>query len=165
MDEKILARFWAKVDKDGPVHPYDPWLGNCWLWLGPTRGPGYGAFEIPALKIYSAHRASWAIAHGDFPDWCTSICHSCDVERCVSPYHLFAGTHLDNMRDMQRKGRVHRPSHVGLRNPNAKLTELDVRRIRAAYEAGESLDALSRRSGVTKENIGAIVHRKTWVHI
>lgn len=37
------------------------------------------------------------------------ICHTCDVEGCCNPAHLFLGTQLDNNRDRASKGRSYRP--------------------------------------------------------
>jgi hypothetical protein len=35
-------RFWAKVDKNGPIPAYRPDLGPCWLWTASKRADGYG---------------------------------------------------------------------------------------------------------------------------
>lgn len=37
----LEERFWAKVDKAGPAHPYDAALGECWLWVGAVWRRGY----------------------------------------------------------------------------------------------------------------------------
>jgi hypothetical protein len=58
------------------------------------------------------------------------ILHRCDRPQCVNPAHLFAGSHLDNMRDMYSKGRRRLPT--GERNGRAKLTAETVQAIRAA---------------------------------
>ena len=69
---------------------------GCWLWLGFISPDGYGT--------RLAHRRAWELARGPIPDGML-VCHRCDVRHCVNPDHLFLGTHLDNMRDMIRKGR------------------------------------------------------------
>lgn len=50
----------------------------------------------------------------------------------------------------------------GADNPQAKLTESDVRDIRRRYATGESQQSLAQRFGVNAANISMIVNRKTW---
>lgn len=73
---------------------------GCWEWQGYIHPRGYGYFS----RGYRAHRVSYAMFTGDDPTD-LYICHRCDFTRCVNPAHLFAGTPLDNMRDMKDKGR------------------------------------------------------------
>lgn len=89
-----LERFMSKVEvSDG-----------CWLWKGGASGR-YGSFWYQG-RVHHAHRASWALAHGDeLPPDDIVVCHACDVPLCVRPSHLFLGTQLDNMQDAARKGR------------------------------------------------------------
>jgi hypothetical protein len=55
---------------------------------------------------------------------------------------------------------------VGRRCPQAKLTEDDVRTIRAVYANGEqSLSRLAAAYGVHSETIRAVIHRKSWAHV
>lgn len=43
------ARFWSKVDKNGPVHPV---LGTrCWLWTASVMWRGYFAEKADAAVI------------------------------------------------------------------------------------------------------------------
>ena len=89
------TRFWAKVIKRNP--------DECWPWTAARTG-GYGYFGLDGRLVY-AHRLSWEWANGQrIPDgmW---ILHSCDNPPCVNPAHLSLGTQLDDVRDMDRKGR------------------------------------------------------------
>ena len=94
-------RFWAKVDKNGPVHPT---LGTpCWLWTAGLQGAGYGQFHpSPSVKVL-AHRYAWELDSGAPPQ--DNILHRCDNPPCVNPNHLFEGTQTENMKDMVEKGR------------------------------------------------------------
>lgn len=97
--ETLLARFWAKVDKSPGFGP----RGDCWRWTARVDGRGYGEIKI-AGKYSKAHRLSLFGPDGMADE--RFACHHCDNPRCVRPDHLFAGTHLENIEDMTRKGRA-----------------------------------------------------------
>ena len=50
------------------------------------------------------HRLAWIIATGQDPGE-MMVLHHCDTRLCVRFFHLFLGTHEDNMSDMASKGR------------------------------------------------------------
>jgi hypothetical protein len=83
---------------------------GCWLWLGSTDGR-YGEFWFEGKKI-KAHVFAFIMYFGTVPVG-MEVCHSCDVELCVNPLHLFAATHSENMKDARRKGRQPIPSELG----------------------------------------------------
>lgn len=100
MTEDEIARFWAKVDRNGPV--VRPELGQCWVWTASGR-KGYGAFTMDR-KIVGAHRVSYMIAYGPVPEG-ELIRHKCDNRPCVRPDHLQTGSYMDNTRDMIERDR------------------------------------------------------------
>jgi len=109
LDERLAARFWAKVNKNGPIPEHKPELGPCWVWTAATDPRGYGRFGVGSHglnRVYFAHRVSLALA-GQMPPDELQGCHHCDNPPCVRPDHLFIGTLLDNMADMAAKGRNH----------------------------------------------------------
>jgi hypothetical protein len=53
---------------------------------------------------------------------------------------------------------------VGERN-NAKLTEEEILEIRRLAGDGVKHVALAARFGVCRQNVGAIVHRRSWRHL
>jgi hypothetical protein len=92
----IAARFWSKVDKNGPVPNYKPELGPCWLWTGKPSFYGYGKFSLIEGISVGAHRVALAlcgirIPRGLLPD------HLCRVRMCVRPTHLDFKTHRENI--------------------------------------------------------------------
>ncbi len=119
--EIFVLRFWGKVEKGR----------GCWLWTGTKNRGGYGRVTIKKPVTAMAHRVAWELAKGPIPSG-LSVLHRCDVPGCVNPKHLWLGTNADNMRDMFAKGRRPTISLKGSAHPGAKLTEEQVREIRAA---------------------------------
>ncbi len=135
---------------------------GCWLWTGHTNH-GYGRiFVAPGRRPVISHRAAWQIANGKIPDgmW---VLHKCDVPACCNPDHLFLGTPADNTKDMRDKGRsrwIGGPK--GEKSPHAKLTEADVKFIRASSESGRDL---AKRFGVRDCTISAVRLGRAWKHV
>lgn len=78
----------------------------CWEWTAGADQNGYGHFNMsPQRRRERAHRVAWELAHGPIPGG-MMVCHHCDNPSCVRVSHLFLGTHEDNMRDRQAKGRT-----------------------------------------------------------
>lgn len=91
-------RFWAKVDKNGPVHPQ---LGTrCWIWTAAKTPLGYG--KLGRGGKYGgwmfAHRYSLELAMGMFwPDYQhLDVDHRCQNPACVRPSHLRPASNKQN---------------------------------------------------------------------
>lgn len=158
MDEKRVARFWAKVDKRG--------LDECWLWTATRTRKGYGQFRVGS-KLQHAHRVSWELANGPIPEGTgfhgTCVCHRCDVPLCVNPAHLFLGSCAENLADMRAKGRANHA--VGEAIGCAKLTAADVMEIRRLKKTGLSEAKLGARFGVSSSAVHRIVSGNGWSHV
>lgn len=146
----IEDRFWEKVKK----------VGSCWNWTGATTETGYGILartkrDHPGRgksKIIFAHRLSYEIHNG--PVGGMHVCHSCDNPLCVCPFHLFLGTHADNMADMAKKGRN-----------TKKLNGSKASEIRRRYANSEATQrGLASEFGVSVTTIISILKRKTFKH-
>jgi hypothetical protein len=159
----LTDRFWAKVQK----------TKSCWLWTGSRNEHGYGSILGNDRRLIHAHRVSWELANGPIPAG-VDVLHNCpggDNPSCVNPAHLWLGTATDNSRDMVRKGRHYAhatPERVlrGERHGHAKLTDAQVRTIRARYaQGGVTQTELGRQFGVHVSLVHLIVHGRIWRHL
>jgi len=138
-----VARFWSKVQVGDPE--------DCWPWLASTSW-GYGQFVFD-YHLMNAHRFAYWLHYSKHPGD-LQVCHKCDHPLCCNPEHLFLGTQRDNMEDCAKKGHMAK-----------KLTEDDVREIRAKHVSGATQRQLAKDYGVNSFCISAIVHRRTWKHV
>lgn len=81
-------------------------MSGCWLWTGSLNRKGYGQLTHQQ-KHMEAHRASFTAFCGD-PSG-KLVCHNCDQPSCVNPSHLYAGTSVDNRKDMLVRKRWSHP--------------------------------------------------------
>ena len=160
MKQTIEQRFWAKVSTDGPLHPYDPTLGPCWVWTAATNSRGYGLIAYEGGTL--AHRLAYLLEHGAIPDG-LFVCHTCDNPPCVRPAHLYAGTRSDNAADILRQGRwgpgeqmrarTHCPSGHAYDEANTYRYSTGHRRCRAC---GKAQTMSSRCDACNRENSAAL---------
>lgn len=145
-------RFWAKVVKAGP--------DECWKWTASMTRTGYGTFGFSGGATYLAHRVSFFLAHGRWPEPC--CLHRCDNPGCVNPAHLFEGSQLENVADMDRKKR--RARGVALRRN--RLSEADIPVIRALHEwSGFTNREVAEEYGVATNTISEITAGRNWTHV
>ena len=149
VDRGLADRFWAKVARAG--------ANECWLWTGADAGrkQHYGKIATGRYRTDKAHRVSWALHNGLIPPG-MFVLHTCDVERCVNPFHLFLGTQSNNMKDMHEKSR----------HPSKRLSVEDVVLMRKLWTSGAmSSRELAALWGCTFSNVLAITRRLTWRHV
>lgn len=144
----MQERFEKKFSRESPE--------SCWLWSQRLK-KGYGQFRV-GRAMRRAHRVAYELHVGPIPEG-LQVLHRCDVRNCVNPAHLFIGTNADNMADRNVKNRQASGERIG----NSKLTEADVREIRAAD--GVSQRRLAASYGVTQALVSSIRRRECWVHI
>ncbi len=88
------------------------------------------------------------------------ICHTCDNRRCINPKHLFLGTAQDNMNDCIAKGRNRSGFCIGHLHAKKKrvrkLTDDQVREIRATIYNKEPLNVIANRYGVSMACVSTI---------
>lgn len=78
---------------------------GCWNVVGRKPNMKQGYFLVRADgKRYYLHRLFYEAIHGEIWEG-NLVRHTCDNPMCVNPDHLFEGTYLDNVNDMQERGR------------------------------------------------------------
>jgi hypothetical protein len=100
IEERLLAR-----------RHVDPRTG-CWEWTGAKNSAGYGKLGTEGRTRY-VHRLAHILWIGPIPDGLL-VCHHCDNRPCFNPEHLYAGTWVQNMADMDRRGRRDKHTHVAI---------------------------------------------------
>lgn len=157
------ARFWAKVNKEGPVPAHAPELGRCWEWTGARHALGYGRLTVNG-QWRTAHRWSFELANGPVPAT-KFVLHRCDNPACIRPAHLRLGTPRENTQDMHAKGRAARVGPAGEQNRHAKLTDPQVISIRERFDRGELIIHLAAEYDLSVSSVSAIVNGRSWTHV
>lgn len=146
-------RFFAKVDRNGPVPAHRPELGPCHVWTASRKRFGHGSFWLRG-KLEIASRVAFFFTHGRWPE--PNACHHCDNPACVNVAHLFEGTQPENIADMVSKRRG--VNLLGESHGMAKLTDQQVADIRANYALCRVKQSeLAQRYGVSQSYVSAIV--------
>jgi hypothetical protein len=137
-------------------------LGPCWMWCGCRMKQGHGQFYLePKVKIL-AHRFSYKFYFGNITDE-REVCHKCDNPPCVSPLHLFIGTHAENMQDARNKNRMKMMFLPGELSPKAKLTWEQVGEIRSLHATKRyTQKELGAMFGLEHSGIGRIIRGEYW---
>lgn len=170
LTDKVKRHFWSGVDRSLGAH-------NCWPWKRAKTSNGYGHMRLQG-RIIKTHRIAYSLFFGEIPDR-LDVLHRCDNPSCNNPSHLFAGTHLDNMRDMYSKGRriaargdatglrVHpERAPMGERNGQAKLTESIVIEIRRCHEQEHiGCWCLSKLFSISRSQIKRIIRGHSWAYL
>lgn len=139
-----------KVDRSGGPEA-------CHLWTAAVNKCGYGLFTHDGDTL----AARWAYKRYIGPLAANEVVrHTCDTPACHNRDHWVKGTQANNVADAVSRNRQHRPR--GERNIKAKLTEQQVREIRASEQR---LVLLAAQYGVSKWTISQIRHGVTWKHV
>jgi hypothetical protein len=154
MDEKLLKRFFDKVNK----------TPTCWLWTG-AKACGYGQIGLDG-KLEFSHRLSYEHFVGEIPPT-LCVLHECDNPSCVNPGHLFLGTKKNNTSDMIRKSRDNfnfkNNLTRGAKNTNVVLSEEQVLEIkRLLQDPLHVCLEIANRFKVSPSTINQIKKGDTW---
>ncbi|MEQ6435759.1 HNH endonuclease [Comamonas sp. w2-DMI] len=90
----------------------------------------------------SGHRLAYRLFVGPIPNG-TMVLHRCGNQGCINPHHLYLGNALQNALDRD----LHGNTKAAVQLPQTKLSDEDVRAIRAS---SESCTALAKRYGMSR---------------
>jgi hypothetical protein len=133
--------------------------GECLIWPYARNSAGYGHLNVDG-KNRLVHRIACEAENGPSPFPDAHAAHSCGNGHlgCCNRKHQRWDTPVGNFSDKAKHGTLNNGADHYL----AKLTEEDVRAIRASTESQSTLAA---HYGVEQTNISAIKRRKSWKHI
>lgn len=186
--QSTTDRFWAKVDKNGPVPEHMPHLGQCWIWTGVPDDKGYGQCRMAGAR--GSHRVAWVLTSGMPPPETPCVLHDCDTPLCVRPSHLHLGTKRLNNEEREARGRTARGDRAGARTHpeclrrgdnhparlhpermsrgekhwRTKITDSDVREIRRRALT-ETYRAIAADYPLTEGAVSKIARRLMWAHV
>ncbi len=165
-----MKRFWSKINKNGPIHPYNKKLRRCWTWTACKDKQSYGSFWHKG-KNRRAHRVAFEIYNSIELTLEQKVLHSCDNTLCCNPAHLRIGTQKDNKHDSITRNRHQMPAARAGEDCNLSvLSESDVKEIRTLYKSGGYTAAeLAVKFGLyadnSKNTIYDIVKMRSWKHV
>lgn len=136
---------------------------GCLLWFGAINSDGYAHIKWNG-RVESAHRLVWRERYGEIPAG-KVVLHRCDVRCCLNVNHLRIGTQLDNIADMNAKGRHAagpQPKIQGERHGNRRLTDDAVRQIRVDKRPETKI---AEEYGISRSVVGGVRRRETWRHV
>lgn len=143
-----VQRYYREV-----VVPYEG--DECLIWPYNRIGKGYAS--LGRGRDCYVHRRLCKEVHGPAPTPAHEAAHSCGrgTSGCVTKRHLSWKTPVENEADK----RFHGTDSRGERNGAAKLTEADVRAIRAASGTQTSI---GERFGVEQTTVSGIKRHASW---
>lgn len=133
----------------------------CWEWPGARARGGYGIVGGSRSRGVAPFRVTRVMLEAKLGRPILAgmgALHTCDNPPCFNGRHLYEGDQRRNLRDAAQRDRLNR----GEKNPNAKLTEADVRAIRADPRGSRLLE---REYDVSRQTIDKIKSGRLWAHV
>lgn len=153
-------RFWKSVTKDGPMHPTEPSLGQCWNSKFTPSAP-YPTLKVHGVQIRAARFSLELFLGRRLADGLYAL-HSCDNTRCVNPEHLREGTEQDNHDDRVKRNRSAR--NQGEKCPTSKLKEEQASDIKFNPQ-GLTGKQLAAKHNISEPQVSAIRRGRQWAHL
>lgn len=139
---------------------------ECVIWPYAKDKFGYGIItsqqwlEPTKTRMTRASRMACVAMHGPQPDGKPHAAHTCGngSRGCCNPHHVYWASVSDNQRDRV----LHGTSNRGSRQGRSRLSEEDVRSIKARLKEGSGPTEISRIYGVHQTTITCIKTGKIW---
>jgi hypothetical protein len=131
---------------------------DCLTWPFGVSSSGSGSVMYKGVHG-SASRVMTILAHGEPEGEALESAHSCGNGHlaCVNPSHLRWATRSENQRDRLKHG----TSSRGENHPKAKLTEHEVREIRAIGDLMTRV-AVGKKYKISARTVTSILARDNW---
>lgn len=131
---------------------------DCHEWQGYRNDKGYGRIHYKKKRKY-VHRLAMELELGRdlYPD--EVVLHRCDNPRCCNPAHLVVGSILENVQDMDSKGR--RATNRSTR----RLTSQEVLQVRLYLKMGIGCQTIAGKLTCGETTIRYIKQGRTWRHV
>lgn len=149
--ETMEEEFWKRAIHEKIIVNEE--LGECWETIRNKMQFSYNNKHI------IAHRIAYTITYGEIPNGMV-VRHKCDNSKCINPGHLELGTHVDNMKDRQERGRTVK----GTEHHSSKLTDEQALEIFNS-QGTKSLTELSKQFNISKNTVSKIWKKESWKHI
>lgn len=157
--EEFKIRFWNRTERQPTLPGQDV---GCLNWIGTLDAHGYGQVGWGRNNLLKCHRLVMEWSSGTTLVSTQKVLHGCDNPRCVEISHLRVGTQLENIADMNARGRHHKL--FGENAPRAKITERDARFIRYHLYHLPRL-VVAEKYGITRQSVSAIVTGRSWRYL
>lgn len=149
-------------------------MSGCWLWTKAVNKLGYG---IKSGTL--AHRFVYKFFNADSFDSTLDVMHICHNRCCVNPSHLRQGTRQENVMMSVNDGRWNnklrseKQSEVRNRNKRnghivgafRKVTDEQVRHIRAHGVTSDARKELANQYGITPTAVRSIQVKKAYKYV
>lgn len=130
--------------------------GCSFPWPFSTCGAGYPQARLDGRRILVT-RYICELVHGPPPSPHHETAHDCNNPSCFHAWCLRWATTVENNADKL----IHGTHNRGERHNNVKLTEIDVRRIRA-LGITTSRACIARQFGISTSHACSIIKRRSW---
>lgn len=162
LDDPLKQRSSTK-DIAGYIDENGCWICDSHAPLKNSKDGSIGYFKVNRVvegkvRQIKIHRYAYETLHGIILDPETVLRHNCDNAMCVNPHHMQTGTHAENVQDRVERER----SALGEVNGRSKITEDDVRYIRASKETKK---VLSEKFNVDPKVIYNVQNGLSWKHV
>jgi hypothetical protein len=136
-------------------------INACVLWPFAVNSRGYPCISVKGVSQLVTRVVMERVSGAPLSD-AELMCHTCDIPRCVNPWHLYSGDDVTNTADKIERGR----QAQGEGNARSRLTADDVRAIRdtATGRYGEII-GFARRYGVSIYTIKAVLTGESWASV